>query len=217
MIVTDLKGEIFRSTAGYRKSKGSQVFLFAPGSERTHRYNPLDFIRPDRGDRTTDIQNMAAILVPEVTESENSIWQATALAPRSGFAWARVAELEFSFGRFGPAAEALDRALELAPRNAQALCLRGFLLAARRAPAAAIPVFDQAIEVDPKLANAWLGRGLARWKLGRRDEALSDLTMAAALEPQRGLLRSYLGKAYADSTSPDRAAHELELARRAEA
>ncbi|OQM73371.1 type IV secretory system conjugative DNA transfer family protein [Manganibacter manganicus] len=78
MIVTDLKGEIFRSTAGYRKSRGSQVFLFAPGSERTHRYNPLDFIRPDRGDRTTDIQNMAAILVPEATESENSIWQATA-------------------------------------------------------------------------------------------------------------------------------------------
>ena len=78
MIVTDLKGEIFRSTAGYRKSKGNQVFLFAPGSERTHRYNPLDFIRPDRGDRTTDIQNMAAILVPEVAESENSIWQATA-------------------------------------------------------------------------------------------------------------------------------------------
>jgi type IV secretion system protein VirD4 len=78
MIVTDLKGEIFRSTAGYRKSKGSQVFLFAPGSERSHRYNPLDFIRTDRGDRTTDIQNMAAILVPEVTESENSIWQATA-------------------------------------------------------------------------------------------------------------------------------------------
>lgn len=78
MIVTDLKGEVFRSTAGYRKSKGNLVFLFAPGSARTHRYNPLDFIRPDRGDRTTDIQNMAAILVPEVTESENSIWQATA-------------------------------------------------------------------------------------------------------------------------------------------
>jgi type IV secretion system protein VirD4 len=78
MIVTDLKGEIFRSTAGYRKSRGSQVFLFAPGSERSHRYNPLDFIRSDRGDRTTDIQNIAAILVPEVTESENSIWQATA-------------------------------------------------------------------------------------------------------------------------------------------
>ncbi|MDO9306850.1 MAG: type IV secretory system conjugative DNA transfer family protein, partial [Mesorhizobium sp.] len=84
MIVTDLKGEIFQSTAGYRKSKGNQVFLFAPGSDRTHRYNPLDFIRPDRGDRTTDIQNMAAILVPEVTESENSIWQATAQQVMAG-------------------------------------------------------------------------------------------------------------------------------------
>jgi type IV secretion system protein VirD4 len=84
MIVTDLKGEIFRSTAGYRKSKGNQVFLFAPGSARTHRYNPLDFIRPDRGDRTTDIQNIAAILVPENTESENSIWQATAQQVMAG-------------------------------------------------------------------------------------------------------------------------------------
>jgi type IV secretion system protein VirD4 len=84
MIVTDLKGEIFRSTAGYRKSKGSQVFLFAPGSARTHRYNPLDYIRPDRGDRTTDIQNIAAILVPENTESENSIWQATAQQVMAG-------------------------------------------------------------------------------------------------------------------------------------
>jgi type IV secretion system protein VirD4 len=84
MIVTDLKGEIFRSTAGYRKSRGNQVFLFAPGSARTHRYNPLDFIRPDRGDRTTDIQNIAAILVPENTESENSIWQATAQQVMAG-------------------------------------------------------------------------------------------------------------------------------------
>ena len=78
MIVTDLKGEIFKATAGYRKQAGNQVFLFAPGSDRTHRYNPLDFIRAERGNRTTDIQNMASILVPENTESENSIWQGTA-------------------------------------------------------------------------------------------------------------------------------------------
>jgi len=84
IIVTDLKGEIFRSTAGYRKARGSQVFLFAPGSDRTHRYNPLDFIRPDRGDRTTDIQNIAAILVPESMDSENSIWQATAQQVMAG-------------------------------------------------------------------------------------------------------------------------------------
>ncbi|MEY9722144.1 type IV secretion system protein VirD4 [Sinorhizobium fredii] len=78
MIVTDLKGEVFKATAGYRRQNGSQVFLFAPGSEKTNSYNPLDFIRPERGNRTTDIQNIASILVPENTESENSVWQATA-------------------------------------------------------------------------------------------------------------------------------------------
>lgn len=78
MIVTDLKGEVFKATAGYRRQNGSQVFLFAPGSEKTNSYNPLDFIRPERGNRTTDIQNIASILMPENTESENSVWQATA-------------------------------------------------------------------------------------------------------------------------------------------
>ncbi|MGH0264822.1 type IV secretory system conjugative DNA transfer family protein [Sinorhizobium meliloti] len=78
MIVTDLKGEVFKATAAYRRQNGSQVFLFAPGSEKTNSYNPLDFIRPERGNRTTDIQNIASILVPENTESENSVWQATA-------------------------------------------------------------------------------------------------------------------------------------------
>ncbi|MFK3968804.1 type IV secretory system conjugative DNA transfer family protein [Ensifer adhaerens] len=78
MIVTDLKGEVFKATAGYRRQNGSQVFLFAPGSETTNRYNPLDFVRSERGNRTTDIQNIAGILVPENTQSENSVWQATA-------------------------------------------------------------------------------------------------------------------------------------------
>ncbi|NRQ18893.1 type IV secretory system conjugative DNA transfer family protein [Ensifer sesbaniae] len=78
MIVTDLKGEVFKATSGYRRQNGSQVFLFAPGSEKTNRYNPLDFVRPERGNRTTDIQNIASILVPENTASENSVWQATA-------------------------------------------------------------------------------------------------------------------------------------------
>jgi len=78
MIVTDIKGEIFKATAGYRRRQGSQVFLFAPASERTNRYNPLDFVRAERGDRTTDIQNIVSILVPENIDSENSVWQATA-------------------------------------------------------------------------------------------------------------------------------------------
>jgi len=78
MIVTDLKGEIFELTAGYRLANGHQVFLFSPGSQKTHRWNPLDFVRADRGNRTIDIQNMAAILIPEAIGSENAVWQGMA-------------------------------------------------------------------------------------------------------------------------------------------
>ncbi|MES0057248.1 type IV secretory system conjugative DNA transfer family protein [Mesorhizobium sp. M0078] len=98
MIVTDLKGEIFKATAGYRRRSGSHVFLFAPGAERTNRYNPLDFIRQERGNRTTDIQNTASILVPENTESENSVWQATAQQVMAG-AISYVLESPFYNGR----------------------------------------------------------------------------------------------------------------------
>lgn len=77
MIVTDLKGEVFELTAGYRRKKGNAVFLFAPGSENTNRWNPIDFIREGRGDRTTDIQNMANILIPE-SQGENAVFQGLA-------------------------------------------------------------------------------------------------------------------------------------------
>ncbi|RCW80130.1 type IV secretory system conjugative DNA transfer family protein [Phyllobacterium bourgognense] len=78
MIVTDLKGEIFQQTAGYRKANGHQVFLFSPGASKTHRWNPMDFVRQDRGNRTIDIQNMASILIPETLGSDNAVWQGTA-------------------------------------------------------------------------------------------------------------------------------------------
>ncbi|CDM62253.1 MULTISPECIES: type IV secretory system conjugative DNA transfer family protein [Rhizobium] len=78
MIVTDLKGEIFEHTAGYRAHSGNGVYLFSPGSAKTHRWNPLDFVRTDRGSRTLDLQNMASILIPETMGSENAIWQGIA-------------------------------------------------------------------------------------------------------------------------------------------
>ncbi|EPE97082.1 TRAG family protein [Rhizobium grahamii CCGE 502] len=78
MIVSDLKGEIFEHTSAYRKARGNQVFLFSPGASRTHRWNPLDFVRSDRGERTIDIQNMAAILIPESAGSDNAVWQGLA-------------------------------------------------------------------------------------------------------------------------------------------
>ena len=138
--------------------------------------------------------------------------QAAARSPQFGFAWERVAELEFGFGHTRAALEALDRSLQLAPRNAQALALKGFLLAADNRPHQAEGWFDRAIAVDSALANAWLGRGLCRMRRGDSAGGVEDLMVAAALEPQRALLRSYLGKAYTAVDEYHLASKELKLA-----
>jgi Tfp pilus assembly protein PilF len=138
--------------------------------------------------------------------------RAVGKSPRFGFAWARVAELEFSFGRIDLAQKAVMKALELSPRNAQALALNGFLFAARNKMESAMQAFDQAIALDGRLGNAWLGRGLVKIRKGDRDAGREDLVTAAAMEPQRAFLRSYLGKAWADAREGKLAEHELELA-----
>ena len=140
--------------------------------------------------------------------------KAAASSPGFSFAWARVAELEFSFGRTGAASEALSKCLELSEANAQGLALRGFLLAARNRTKEAGEGFDRALAVDPALGNAWLGRGLIRIRRGDTWGGRADLMMAAAVEPRRSVLRSYLGKAIALSGDSPRALHELELAKR---
>jgi Tfp pilus assembly protein PilF len=140
--------------------------------------------------------------------------QAAAASPKFGFAWARVAELEFSFGRTKNALADLDQSLALAPRNAQALALKGFILAAQNNPRAAIASFDAAIAADAALGNAWLGRGLCRIRTGDANGGREDLLVAAALEPQRAELRSYLGKAYLATGDDAHAAKELALAKK---
>jgi len=145
--------------------------------------------------------------------ARNAARRATEIAPGFGSAWAKVAELEFSFGRTRAALIALEERLRLAPRNAESLALKGFLLAARSRTSEALEFFNRAIDVDGALANAWLGRGLCRIHQGQVQEGRADLLVAATLEPQRAVLRSYLGKAWSETGQSGLALKELALAR----
>lgn len=139
---------------------------------------------------------------------------AASKAPQFGFAAARVAELEFSFGRRDAAAAALNQALASSPRNAQAIALNGFLLAARGCNPCALTQFDKAIAIDPALGNAWLGRGLIKFRTGNSVAGREDLQVAATVEPNRSLLRSYLGKGFAQRWDAKHAMKELALAQK---
>lgn len=160
------------------------------------------------------LQSRATMEGGRLGEALKAAKAAVAKSPHFSFAWARVAELEFSFGRTDAALAALDNALRLAPRNAQALALKGFLLAAQNRISEALKLFDEAIATDGALANGWLGRGLCRIRHGKLAEGRADLLTAAALEPQRAVLRGYLGKAFSDSRDDKRARQELELAKK---
>lgn len=135
----------------------------------------------------------------KLDESLRAAKNAVAKSPNSGFAWARVAELEFSFAHTVEAQRALEKSLTLSPRNAQAHALQGFVLASQGKFVSAEKSFDEAIALDPALANGWLGRGLVRIRRGQGEEGRQDLQVAATLEPQRSILRSYLGKAWSQT------------------
>jgi tetratricopeptide (TPR) repeat protein len=122
--------------------------------------------------------------------------------------------LEFSFGHTAAATDAVEKSLQLGPRNAQAHAVHGFVLAAANHLDDALAAFEQAIALDPMLANGWLGRGLCRIRQGHAEAGRADLQMAAMVEPNRALLRSYLGKAFSNAGQDARAAKELALAKK---
>ena len=150
----------------------------------------------------------------KLDEALKAARMAVSKSPKFGFGWARVAELEFSFGHVPAALQALDQALQFSPRHAEALTVRGFLLSAQNRIAEAQRSFEAAISIDGALGNAWLGRGLVLIRQGNAIGGLRDLQVAATLEPQRAALRSYLGKAFSNARDNRRSAKELALARK---
>jgi Tfp pilus assembly protein PilF len=149
----------------------------------------------------------------ELRAALDSARKAVELSQDFGFGWARVAELEFSFGHARAARAALKKAISLSPRNAQAVALQGFVFAAQNQVDMAQQCFEEAIALDGCLANGWLGRGLCRIQRGDAEGGRRDLQVAAATEPQRAVLRSYLSKAFDEIGDFARARHELDLAK----
>ena len=124
-----------------------------------------------------------------------------------------MAELEFSFGRVPQAKKALAEGLRLAPRNPAAHALSGFLLSAENNINAAKDAFERAMAIDGALGNAWLGHGLCLIRQGHDEAGRRDLQTAAALEPNRSIFHSYLGKAFSNVGDETRARRDLDRAK----
>ncbi len=143
--------------------------------------------------------------------------RATELSPENGYAWTRLAELEFSFGRAPAAGFALLRALAQTPRNAQAHALHGFVLSSENRVRRARAAFEEALALDAGLGNGWLGLGLTKIKRGDLEGGRRDLQTAATVEPTVSLFHSYLGKVLSAEGLAEEARKDLELAKQLDA
>ncbi|WP_375333686.1 type IV secretory system conjugative DNA transfer family protein [Candidatus Tisiphia endosymbiont of Xenochironomus xenolabis] len=72
-VVHDIKLENYQLTSGYRASIGHKIFVFNPllGKDKTHRYNPLDYINSDSREIINDIQKIADLLIKDNASSKS--------------------------------------------------------------------------------------------------------------------------------------------------
>lgn len=76
VVCFDIKQENFEKTAGFRKSHGHEVFLWAPMSKdrKSHRYNPFSEISSDPITRISDLQRIATILIKDSASHDSNMW-----------------------------------------------------------------------------------------------------------------------------------------------
>ena len=82
--ITDLKGELWAITSGWRKSIGQKVLKFEPATRSTVKWNPLDEIRIGTDFEVGDIQNLCTLIVDPDGKGLVDHWQKTGFALMCG-------------------------------------------------------------------------------------------------------------------------------------
>lgn len=86
-VITDLKGELWALTAGYRKSIGQKVIRFEPASKDSAHWNPLSEIRIGTDYEVGDAQNLANMIVDpdgKGLDGHDGHWKKTSFALYTG-------------------------------------------------------------------------------------------------------------------------------------
>ncbi|MEP6998081.1 MAG: TonB-dependent receptor [Betaproteobacteria bacterium] len=142
-----------------------------------------------------------------------SIEKAVELDPQNALAFARLAELDSSFGDLDRTFAAALRAVDLDPNLARTQTVLGFAYLTQAKTMQARQTFEKAIDLDQADPLPRLGLGLSKIRDGRLDEGARDLEIAASLDPSNALVRSYLGKAYYEEKLYPRDEREYKVAK----
>ncbi len=148
----------------------------------------------------------------DIEQALISAQQATRHSPKDALAWARVAELQLSSGYLSEAHEAAQQAAELNPELERTQTILGFALLMEAKISDARFTFEKAIKLNPSAPLPHLGLGLTKIQKSDLTEGRQEIEIAAILDLNNSLIRSYWGKAYfEDKWDPD-PSKELALA-----
>jgi tetratricopeptide (TPR) repeat protein len=128
-----------------------------------------------------------------------SLEKAVEANPNDALAWARLAEIQSSFGETDKAIKTAEKAVALNPNLSRTQTVLGFAYLMNRAFALqpAMEAFQKAIEFDQADPLPRLGLGLAKIRdWGGLEDGRAELEIAATLDPNNAMIRSYLGKAF---------------------
>lgn len=142
-----------------------------------------------------------------------SVGRAAELDETCGFARARLAELWLMKGYLDKALESAREVVAIDPEVARAQTVLGYAFLARIRIGESKKAFRKAIELDQVDPLSRLGMGLALIRDGDLKAGRTQIEIAAMLDPNNSLIRSYLGKAYYEEKQDAKAARELATAK----
>ncbi|PKD39705.1 TonB-dependent receptor [Methylomonas sp. Kb3] len=138
---------------------------------------------------------------------------ASQLAANDAMTWARLSELQLAVGLRSESAESATKAFMLDPNLERTQTVQGFSQLFRVDTALALRHFEAAVQLDSTAPLPRLGLGLTKIRSGDLEAGRRDLEIAAILDPNNSLLRSYLGKAYYEEKRPALAGDQFDLAK----
>ncbi|MBT9314535.1 tetratricopeptide repeat protein [Leptothoe spongobia] len=126
---------------------------------------------------------------PQALEAYN---RGLGLNPWNEWAWTNRSLVLWELEEYEDALISAEEAITINPSSVQAWYNRGAAQSALGAYGSAVESYDRVLELDEKYGAALTGRGVARFHLGEDEDAMMDLQMALALNPEDELAKETL-------------------------
>jgi tetratricopeptide (TPR) repeat protein len=149
----------------------------------------------------------------DLENARASLEEAVQLEPDNALAWARLAELQSAFGDLEKAVASARKAVAINPNLSRTQTVLGFAYLTQVKTSMAGDAFNKAIEFDQADPLPRLGLGLAKIRDGQLAEGRREIEIAASLDSNSSLIRSYLGKAYYEEKRSELDGREYAIAK----